>query len=61
MPTQNVSMSNEVYDLVRKRQSERGGTFSGALDNLVKLAYAHLEEIANYPEERGEDEDAYAE
>ncbi len=43
MPTQNVSMSNEVYDIIRSRQSERGGTFSGALDNLVRLAVAHME------------------
>ncbi len=42
MPTQNVSMSNETYDLVRTRQSERGGTFSGAMSNLVDLGSVHL-------------------
>jgi len=43
MPTQNVSMSNDTYDLVRTRQSERGGTFSGAMSNLVMLGRVHLD------------------
>lgn len=43
MPTQNVSMSNEIYDVIRSRQSERGGTFSGTLGNLVKLGRVHLD------------------
>ncbi len=42
MPTQNVSMSSEVYDMIRTRQSERGGTFSGALGNMVMLGDTHL-------------------
>ncbi len=43
MPTQNVSMSSETYDLVLTRQSERGGTFSGAMSNLVSPGRIHLD------------------
>ena len=42
MPTQNVSMTDEMYSLVRRLQGEWGyTTFAASFDRLLKLGWAH--------------------